>query len=46
VLSSIQDYTGNVNGPILWNLNLLDARQTLTSSNGVPGQRHPRGAVP
>jgi RHS repeat-associated protein len=30
-LSSVQDYTGNVNGPILWNLNLLDARLNATS---------------
>ncbi len=31
VLSSIQDYTGNVNGPVLWNLNLLDARANAVS---------------
>ncbi|MCX7054479.1 MAG: FG-GAP-like repeat-containing protein, partial [Proteobacteria bacterium] len=30
-LSSVQEYTGNVNGPILWNLNLLDARMNATS---------------
>ncbi len=31
VLSSIQDFTGNVNGPVLWNLNLLDARANAVS---------------
>ena len=30
-LSSVQEYTGNVNGPILWNLNLLDARMNAVS---------------
>ena len=30
-LSSVQDYTGDVNGPVLWTLNLLDARQHATS---------------
>ena len=29
--ASLQDYTGNVNGPILWNLNLLDARMDAVS---------------
>ena len=30
-LASVQDYTGNVNGSVLWNLNLLDARMNATS---------------
>jgi RHS repeat-associated protein len=30
-LRSVQDYTGNVNGPVLWNLNLLDARMNAVS---------------
>ena len=32
-LSSVQDYTGNVNGPVLWNLNLLDARMNAVSES-------------
>ena len=30
-LTSVQDYTGNVNGSVLWNLNLLDARMNAVS---------------
>jgi hypothetical protein len=30
-LTSVQDCTGNVNGPVLWNLNLLDARMNAVS---------------
>lgn len=30
-LSSVQDYTGNFNGPVLWNLNLMDARFNAVS---------------
>jgi RHS repeat-associated protein len=30
-LTSVQDFTGNVNGTVLWNLNLLDARLNAIS---------------
>lgn len=36
-LASIQDYTGNVLGPILWNLNLLDARFNAVSESYANG---------
>lgn len=32
-LSAVQDYTGDVNGTVLWNLNLMDARFNATSES-------------
>jgi hypothetical protein len=30
-LASVQEFTGDVNGPVLWTLNLLDARRNAVS---------------